>query len=58
VSGEITMRIMQATTRFSQTRSGILPSVIPSQRRHRTVATTLTAVPIDPMPLTRRLSVQ
>ena len=47
----LTARITKpAITRFSQTSSGILPSVIPGQRMHRMVAMMLIAVPILPMP--------
>ena len=49
---------MPAITRFSQTNSGIFPSVIPGQRRHRIVVRMLIAVPMLPMPETRTPIVQ
>ena len=45
-------------TRFSQTKSGMLPSVMPGQRMQRVVVTMLIAVPMLPKPETRSDSVQ
>ncbi len=58
VSGEITIRIRLATTRFSHTSIGIRPSVMPGQRMQRIVVTMLAAVPMLPMPLTSRPMIQ
>ena len=45
-------------TKFSQTSSGIFPSVIPGQRMHRVVAIMLIAVPMLPIPEDSSESVQ
>ncbi len=55
----LTARITRpAITRFSQTSSGIFPSVIPGQRMHRMVAMMLIAVPMLPIPEDSSESVQ
>ena len=47
-----------AMVALNQANSGILPSVIPRQRMHRTVAMTLIEVAMVPNPETSNASVQ
>ena len=48
VSGLMARSTRPAITRFSQTNSGIFPSVMPGQRMHRIVVRMLIAVPMLP----------
>ena len=57
-SGVMTKSTMAADTRFSQTTSGMRPSVMPGQRMHSVVVTTFTAAPMLPNPATRSPMVQ